>query len=1444
MIQKQSYQITGMKQDNLVGTGFSKNFAHEIMNMRLNTIGDYTTAAWTTEKGTKAITTIYKDTNDYIWFDDININLEDLQPIGQANINDVWVLFLTDTSYPISETTDDNNSLLKDYIVRLRYNNNDLAGNILFRGNLKFDYKHPIETTTFYENEMLQKVYWLDGKNQPRVVNIASKDIQTGINTQFDFTQEVSLNETVEIIKDQTGAGLFPPCTVKYAITYYKKYGQETNVVYDSPLYYPTLGERACSPDELSGDSFYIKVTNLDLTHGFDYIRLYSIVKTTNNATPIVRIVADKPLPVNGNSNSEIIFHDTNTTGEIIDPTIIQYIGGKEIIAHTLDQKDNTLFLGNISLATKSVTKILGNTEINNLRANAQNITGENATFTFDNNVRETLGIRKTSNDWSVYQWVNQLNQSEVWNHGSQTYIKRSASSQYIKHFKFGETYRFGIQFQNNKGSWSEVVYLNDLENNTKPYTEEWNMECLFAGAKYVIPRSVVNVLAQNNYKKARLVCCYPTNTDRSIIAQGVIAPTVYNNDWRASHSPDVMSSWFFRPNEQRKTTSSDTFNRTTLPWDDDQPLDETYYTRDHTFKTIPEIQSTYHANGTSDEKKGTIWANDKSVYKVSRKIMTFHSPEIELDETLRTMPSEEWEVYVVGKVPINSYAAKYYLEAGAMAYTYSNDKGNGFSREFESQYVRTSENDNVYGSHFPSLGEWDDMNLYTTEGKQKEFLPYCIFPFQRKGSLNNYVKDINNWKVNKYWSHSGTDTVNIKSSSVLQTKVLSHILYSTTALYEDETRALLLNSDNATFNIFDTNEVLPLKLKTSGEDFIYYGNVNSISPISDNSVDSFLNGYQDSNEYPVSGAYPIPYYQTRTNGTIKYNFGGVNESNKSSTLQGVYVSDPVPITYKSTPHGVFFTNRMFEVDNNMPVRDIRVPGSIGGIGTIGLTTGDSIRTAPTTRMPFLHLAEIRRKVDSTTRFGGTPTDDNPINNIYVPCGKPVNISYVQNGADVNVYGLEGDTYYMRYDNLKTYPFSTEDTNQIVEILSFMVETRINLDGRYDKNRGLLDNTMITKSYTQDNNTFTFLTLDQMSAELNDFANQLTWTNTKVSGEDVDAWTNITLASTADANGTLGAITKILNLNDKLYLFQDHGIAQIGFNESTAISTESGVPLELAKTGKYTGLNYLSTEIGCQNKWSISSTKNGVFFIDDSRQELLTLSEGFTSLSSAHGFDAFMIQQLPSIFKTWNPVDFDNFVTYYDKLSNDVYYINKNVCLTWNEQSKTFTSFYNYENTPYMMNLGSHSLMWHNGVYAARELDSYSNFFGETKPYWMTIVCDGQTDNGSAFPADKVFNNIEYRADTFNPDGVNSLINEPIFNKKAAWNGYQKYWEFPIDAERRFNIWRVQLPRATYDIVNGQRVPTRDRIRNPFCYIKLLNDDISSPNRKILHDLAVYFDMK
>ena len=47
---------------------------------------------------------------------------------------------------------------------------------------------------------------------------------------------------------------------------------------------------------------------------------------------------------------------DNGTTGNTIDPTELLYLGGEPIIPKTITYKDNTLFLGNITLKRKSFT--------------------------------------------------------------------------------------------------------------------------------------------------------------------------------------------------------------------------------------------------------------------------------------------------------------------------------------------------------------------------------------------------------------------------------------------------------------------------------------------------------------------------------------------------------------------------------------------------------------------------------------------------------------------------------------------------------------------------------------------------------------------------------------------------------------------------------------------------------------------------------------------------------------------------------------------------------------------------------------------------------------------------------------------------------------------------------------------------------------------------------
>ena len=148
--------------------------------------------------------------------------------------------------------------------------------------------------------------------------------------------------------------------------------------------------------------------------------------------------------------------------------------------------------------------------------------------------------------------------------------------------------------------------------------------------------------------------------------------------------------------------------------------------------------------------------------------------------------------------------------------------------------------------------------------------------------------------------------------------------------------------------------------------------------------------------------------------------------------------------------------------------------------------------------------------------------------------------------TNIVVEYTEGDTFFQRYDCLKTYPASLEDVSSVVDMASFLVETHINLDSRYDRNRDKTNIStlnpnnvnLINPIYNQKNNYFNYNVLDYDRFKLNKFPNSFTWTKTKLAGELIDTWTNLTLSSIQDVNGELGKIRSLNLFNDSLIDFK------------------------------------------------------------------------------------------------------------------------------------------------------------------------------------------------------------------------------------------------------------------------------------------------------------------
>lgn len=1445
-----SFKTKGMQRD-LAASAFNSEFAYENKNIRIITNEDNTLYSLVNEKGTKLA----------------NINgIDSIKGvvIGEATIDDELILFTINIISTINK---------RDKIYKIKLNGDNLDGQILFEGNLNFNPTYPIETLIFYENEYIKKVYWTDGLNQPRVINIAATPdvISKWNNDSFNFVRTLNLNEKVTIERNIVASGSFAPGVIQYAFTYFNKYGQESNIFYTSPLYYLSYNNRGAGPEDKVSNSFNIKITDID--QRFDYIRIYSIHRTSINATPDVRRVADLALSVN-----KISYTDNGLSGDTIDPTELLYVGGEEVIFGTMTQKDNTLFLGDI----KTKRKILDSTIRDYFR-------GKIPTFSTYN---KSIGSPEAK---GYYPYNNQL----------------KMNSYQFKTFKYLEYYRFGIQAQHYTGKWSEPIWINDVRNTVHIDTTFYSSNNIgLPVAEFTLNDStIINRLLDNGYVRVRPVVVYPTINDREAICQGILCPTVYNVSDRYSNSPFAQSSWFTRPNAPFDESRAFRSVYNNGAWSGDwlglgQPLgNPSMYSRagimsnNRTIVTLEgkqynidivnrgawaefrhnrpipgnsnrnaEIQciwnppSNPYVDNTATDSEVANWvSNNAENYYIDQSILTFHSPDIEFDNEVRSIDTSGLKLRIVGMVPLTAFASDIDIQTSTPVNNFhgSSELPAGFYKEpigVENDFSYEGSITRFGNSHFGWKGLisgafwFDELTAYKKDTGNTKHLStgFVVYPWHRNGSLNNTKYATNGYR-----------------SAMLDKKKMSNMRYSYKSVYLDSGNiwnAYESGSSTKTgisgVAVFDSNEVslvrLPAQENSGLTDINYYGNVDKLLTI------SRIGDKKDG--YPIMTT-GVQSAETNAHTLFSSNYMQV-DSNFTDQTTG---TDPVRIKYKSTPHAVLALNYTTSGDQrilpNIKDGNLNITWYVNAQSTsvpsskrmywdksgnakrvsqdtisVGAPKGP-ISAVSSIQHGWLWLGELYND-NVQNRFGGQ-TEEAFENNVWLPCGDPISLVDTNNEVkdSVTIRWEEGDTYFQRYDHIKTYPFTLEDQNAVTDIVSFMCETRVNIDGRYDRNRGQTSNFSITPEnfnlmngvYSQPNNFFNYRTINPNKLNLDNFHNSITWTKTKTIGELVDTWTNITLASTLDLDGDKGKVRALRRLNNNIIAIQDKGISQILYNENAQISTTEGVPIEIANSGKVQGKRYISGKIGCTNKWSICETPNGIYFVDDITKGIYLFNGQLNNISDKLGLHSW-VKAASKDINIWNPTDFNSFVTYYDKINSEVLFISKDSCLGYSELLNQFTSFYNYENTPYFSNLLDKGIWIKDNKLWLHNEGDYNMFFGTYQPFYTTVIANPD------MPIDKIFNNLEFRSDSWDKDG--NLLNT-TFDTLTTWNEYQQGISnlknslgSPSNLKRKFRIWRANIPRAK---ANG-----RDRMRNPWLYIKLSMEK-ENVNKTVLHDMVVHY---
>lgn len=1493
-MQKQiSFKTKGMQRD-LSASAFNSGYSYENKNVRVMPTDESTLLSLINERGNKKSS--IAGVGDYIKG----------IPIGQALVNDELVIFTAgndkDSLYTnikgeeleidniaASELTIDIDYPFEDRIYKLWFNNRVLTGERLFRGDLGFNYKHPIETTSFYENTDIRKVYWTDGLNQPRVINIAAaSDVVSKWDTDsFNFVRTLNLNERVTIERNIVANGSFAPGVIQYAFTYFDKYGQESNIFYTSPLYYISYNNRGASPEDKVSNSFNIEVTKVD--RRFDYIRIYSIHRTSINATPDVRRVVDLAI----STTDKITYTDNGSLGDSVDPTELLYVGGEEVVFGTMAQKDNTLFLGDIKTKRKTLDSTI-----------RSYFKGKSITFSTYNKSISSPEAK------GYYPYSNQL----------------KMNSYQFKTFKYLEYYRFGIQAQHYTGKWSEPIWINDVRNTVHIDTTFYSDNKIgLPVAEFTLDDiTIINRLLANGYVRVRPVVVYPTINDREAVCQGILCPTVYNISDRFGNSPFAQSSWFTRPNapfDEYKAFHYNQNNEGALGGDwvelgqflgnpsaysragimsNNMTIvtsKETQYNIDtvnkgawaefrHNYpipsnnKRNAEIQCIWnppskpYVDNSMDDTSVASWVSQYAEnYYIDQNIVTLHSPDIEFDNKVRSIDTSGLKLRIVGIVPITAFSSdidiqtstpvnNFYDSSELPLGFYKEPVGaeNGFYTDSGYPFFTKSYGDSHFGWRGLISGAFwfDEITAYKggTGNTNHYTTGFIVYPWHRNGSLNN--------------TKFATDGYR---SAMLDKKKISNMRFSYKTQYmnPDKIWNAYISGDSTRTGIsgiavFDSNEVslvrLPAQENSGLSDINYYGNVDKVLTV------SRIGDKKDGYPIMTSGV------QNADTDAHKLFSGGYMQIDSRFTDQITGI-DPVRIKYKSTPHAVLALNyttsgaqrilpTIQDYDVGYPTTtDIWNVNYVGGNVTSGqhlfwdknkninsisqdvITTGitGDVSMIGGIQYGWLWLGELYND-NVQNRFGGQ-TEEAFENNVWLPCGDPISLVDTNNRAksSVTIKWEEGDTYFQRYDHIKTYPFTLEDQNAVTDIVSFMCETRVNIDGRYDRNRGQTSNFSITPEnfnlmndvYSQPNNFFNYRTINPNKLNLDNFHNSITWTKTKTAGELIDTWTNITLASTLDLDGDKGNVRALRRFNNNIFAFQDRGISQILYNENMQISSTDGVPIEIANSGKVNGKRYISDRIGCTNKWSMCETSNGIYFIDNITKGIFLFNGQLDNLSDRLGFHSWINRASKNV-SIWNPVDFDGFVTYYDKVNGDVFFISKDECLAFSEPLGQFSSFYSYEKTPYFTNLEDRGIALNvegTGTLYKPWLHNegdYNMFFGVYQPFYTTVIANPD------MPVDKIFNNLEFRSDSW--DKNDNLLNT-TFDTLTVWNEYQQGTSTlnnilgrPSDLKKKFRIWRANIPRAK---VNG-----RDRMRNPWLYIKLSMEE-ENVNKTVLHDMIVHY---
>jgi hypothetical protein len=517
--------------------------------------------------------------------------------------------------------------------------------NLIYCRNLGLSKENPVQVVSNYENENIEKIYFIDGQHQQRSFNVRDVDLIDNDSNTIEMVGDFNCSSPV--ITGSIPGGSHTAGMIQYCYNLYNLSGSQTKTSPVTDLYPLDKDSFGEDLNNTVGKTVNILIDKIDVS--YSNIKIYAVKYNTLNQEPRISIIFDGTVP----ASRRLSVKDDGSVLSDITGVELKFLGGDIIVPRHMAVKKNRLFFSDYVEKTYDIEEdvhkgnfrafsadSLGQCSISETMNYVNNsvVPGESQ-MVFDINSIPLIPPKHSciNTDYKKYKFNKQGK-----NGGSGLFlnyeIKRVSlgnpempagkNLEKGKFLKDGEYYRLAIVLVSTKGEDSTPKWIGDfivertanLSNLNGNYA---TLEVTFNSEFY----SWINSLdAEEKPIGYKIVRADRTVLDRTIIAQGIINGSVvcYNhnkNTTQAQESERILDTAKL-PSLIR--TFGDSFspmmgNRDLLSLNTKHPLGEPnslngriYYHR---------TRELMRADASDDWRKKGVQFN---------KLMTFNSAEIE----------------------------------------------------------------------------------------------------------------------------------------------------------------------------------------------------------------------------------------------------------------------------------------------------------------------------------------------------------------------------------------------------------------------------------------------------------------------------------------------------------------------------------------------------------------------------------------------------------------------------------------------------------------------------------------------------------------------------------------------------------------------------------------------------------------------------------------------